>query len=347
MKTTIGLVFALMLGGTSAYAQGGPSEKMQGAPSTREQGAGDAGTRGNDGGTAAQSRDDQKNAEPSTKSDRDKGKQAQDTPEDKSSKDRSNRDNARANQDDTTKAKSNDRAEDRSGTDKDKSKTTEDRGSTTNRDQSAAQKGTEQPTNKQATTGEQGAKHVDLSGDKRDRVRMALREKSDIKHRTNVNIDLRIGTRLPRDFDLVPVPDSVVAIVPEYRGYLFAYVDDDYVICDPQTYEVVAVIPASGGGANYASDHSGSRCPDQLSLSADQKDLVLRSISRESRGHTVDVRDLRPGSSVPRDVELLKFPDQVVDRVGGLGSCRYFIAEDKIAIVSPDDGKVVAVIDKA
>jgi hypothetical protein len=351
MKATVGLVLALMLGGTGAYAQGGPTEKMQGAPSAREQGAGDAGMRGNDGGNQTPSRED-KSTQPGSKSDRDGGKQAQENRDDKSSKGRSDKESGqnRANKDETNKGKPNDRAEDRSRSDKDKpSQTTQDRGAA-EQDKSAEKKNTEPSgqQNKQATSEDKGgAKHVDLSGDKRDRVKTALREKSDIKHRTNVNIDVRIGTRLPRDFDLVAVPDTVIAIVPEYRGYLFAYVDDDYVICDPQTYEIVAVIPASGGGPNYASDHSSSRCSDQLSLSADQKDLVIRSISREGRGHMVDVRDLRPGWSVPRDVELLKFPDPVLDRVGELSSCRYFVAEDKIAIVSPDEEKVVLLIDRS
>jgi hypothetical protein len=68
-----------------------------------------------------------------------------------------------------------------------------------------------------------------------------------VKHRTNVNIDLRVVVRLPRDWDFMLVPDEVIAIASEFRGYRFAYVDDYYVICDPDTYKVVAVIPASGG----------------------------------------------------------------------------------------------------
>jgi len=43
----------------------------------------------------------------------------------------------------------------------------------------------------------------------------------------------------------------------------------------------------------------------------------------------------------------LKFPELVLDRVGELGSCRYFVADDKFVIVSPDDEKVVAVIDRS
>ena len=54
---------------------------------------------------------------------------------------------------------------------------------------------------------------------------------------------------MPRDWHFVPVPIAVIEVVPEYRDYVFVYVEDEYVICDPDTYEVVAVIPAGGGGA--------------------------------------------------------------------------------------------------
>ena len=65
-----------------------------------------------------------------------------------------------------------------------------------------------------------------------------------------MNIDISVGRRLPRDWDFAPVPIVVVEIVPEYRDYVFVWVEDEYLICDPVTYEVVAVIPASGEGTH-------------------------------------------------------------------------------------------------
>ena len=154
---------------------------------------------------------------------------------------------------------------------------------------------------------------------------------------------IAVGTRLPRDWDFVPVPDDVVVIVPEYRGYYFAYVDDQYVICDPDTYEVVAVIPAERSYAGGSSG-GGSKCSSQLSLNADDRELILRSVSR---GREVDIADLSVGRKVPRDVELLSFPESVVSEASELGSCRYFDAGDQIAIVDPDEDKIVLIIDKS
>jgi hypothetical protein len=187
-------------------------------------------------------------------------------------------------------------------------------------------------------------KKVDLSGDKRDRVQGAFRDKGDVKRHTDVDIDISIGRRLPRDWHFVPVPITVVEIVPEYRDYVFVYVEDEYVICDPYTYEVVAVIPA-GSGRTYAGDGSGNReCSARIRLSEDQRELILQSVHL---GREVDVSDLKVGWSVPQDIELEKFPNAVLSEAGELAACRYFIADDQLAIVDPDDDKVVLLIDKS
>jgi hypothetical protein len=185
------------------------------------------------------------------------------------------------------------------------------------------------------------AKHADLSGDKRERVQKALRTDRDVKRRTDVGIDISVGRRLPRDWDFTPVPTVVIEVVPEYRGYVFAYVDDEYVICDPDTYEVVALIPYDEG-AEYAG--SGPReCPAHLTLDRHERDLILRSARL---GREVNVSDLEIGWSVPADITLETFPEPVLDAAGELSACRYFIADDQLAIVDPEREKVVLLIDK-
>ena len=46
------------------------------------------------------------------------------------------------------------------------------------------------------------------------------------------------------------------------------------------------------------------------------------------------------GWSVPQDIELEKFPKAVLSEAGELAACRYFIADDQLAIVDPEDDKV-------
>lgn len=187
------------------------------------------------------------------------------------------------------------------------------------------------------------AKSVSLSEDKKGRLRDAFRDVKDAKPRKNVDIGITIGRKLPRDWSFYPIPIAVIDIVPEYRDYVFVYVDDEYVICDPVTYEVVAVIPA--GGARHAGGGYGTDdCPARLTLSRDQRELILDSIRSERE---IDVGDLEVGWSVPADVELLAFPDEVISEADELGACRYFLARDQLAIVDPREEKVILVIDKS
>ena len=64
-------------------------------------------------------------------------------------------------------------------------------------------------------------------------------------------------------------------------------------------------------------------------------------------GREVDVSDLQVGWSVPQEIKLEKFPNEVLSEAGELSACRYFIADDQLAIVDPEDDKVVLLIDKS
>ena len=63
----------------------------------------------------------------------------------------------------------------------------------------------------------------------------------------NVNINVRVGAPLPGDVDLMPLPPTIVDLVPEYRGYEFVLVNDEIVIVQPSTRYVVEVINTGGG----------------------------------------------------------------------------------------------------
>jgi len=60
-------------------------------------------------------------------------------------------------------------------------------------------------------------------------------------------INLRVGAAIPRDrlrFRPVPLPASIVAIAPQWRGFLYFLVGGEIVVLDPVTYQVVAILPA-------------------------------------------------------------------------------------------------------
>jgi hypothetical protein len=211
----------------------------------------------------------------------------------------------------------------------------------------AVQKGDTKSGDKQAAGDRKAAdtvRSVDVSGERRNRVQSALRQRGDVKHRTRVDIDISIGRRLPRDWDYAPVPVAVIEVVPEYRGYVYTYVDDDYVIADPDTYEVVAVLPASGGGASYAGREGSGACSTSLSLSDGERADLVKSIQIVDEQ---DVSGVSIGWQVPGSIELRTFPEPVVTRTEKLSACRYFVAEGQIAIVDPSEDKVVLLIEPA
>jgi hypothetical protein len=55
---------------------------------------------------------------------------------------------------------------------------------------------------------------------------------------------LSVGTRMPNTVTLYDVPATIVDILPQYSGFEYVVVGDELVIIDPETLEVVAVLPA-------------------------------------------------------------------------------------------------------
>jgi Protein of unknown function (DUF1236) len=83
-----------------------------------------------------------------------------------------------------------------------------------------------------------------ISGEQKTRIRTTV-FKGHPNRVTNVTFSLSVGTKVPRsNIHLVAVPEEVVEIVPDYQGFLYFVVNDEIVIVDPETYEIVDVIAA-------------------------------------------------------------------------------------------------------
>ena len=60
----------------------------------------------------------------------------------------------------------------------------------------------------------------------------------------SANFSVSVGARVPRDVHVSVLPPEVVTIVPEYRGFEYVLVGDQLLIIDPDTLEIVAILPA-------------------------------------------------------------------------------------------------------
>ena len=92
------------------------------------------------------------------------------------------------------------------------------------------------------TTGQAGA-GARLSTEQRTRITTVIRSQH-VAPVNSVNFAVSVGTRVPRDIGFHPLPQEIVSIYPDWRGYEFFLVRDEIVVVDPRTLEIVAVLPA-------------------------------------------------------------------------------------------------------
>ncbi|CEG08788.1 hypothetical protein BN961_02207 [Afipia felis] len=76
---------------------------------------------------------------------------------------------------------------------------------------------------------------------KRTQITTAIKQEK-VTAVTNVNFNVSVGARVPASVHFYPVPASVIAIYPEWRGYEFILVGGRYVIVAPETHEIVYIL---------------------------------------------------------------------------------------------------------
>ncbi len=89
-----------------------------------------------------------------------------------------------------------------------------------------------------------GRTNVLLSAEQRAQIRKAIIEARNDWRVSSVDFDLAVGSVVPRGpVQVVPVPDVLVQIKPEWRGLLYFVYDSEIVIVDPGDMRIVAIVP--------------------------------------------------------------------------------------------------------
>ncbi|WP_271575061.1 DUF1236 domain-containing protein [Bradyrhizobium sp. CCBAU 11361] len=165
---------------------------------------------------------------------------------------------------------------------------------------------------------------------------------------TNVNFSVSVGTAIPRDVRLQPLPADVIEIVPQYRGYNFVLVRDEIVIVDPSSYQIVATMPYSGRSTAAAPAPREQR---KVTFSDRDRETVrkhVRAAPAERRttttGSTVRT-EIRRGERVPDSVEIEAFPEEVYRDAPTLREYRYIHRDNRTYIVEPQERRVIEEID--
>jgi len=82
-----------------------------------------------------------------------------------------------------------------------------------------------------------------LSSEQRTRITTVIRDQH-VRPIEHVNFAISVGTRVPHDVEFYPLPEQIVTIYPDWRGYEFFLVADQIVVVNPRTLEIVAVLEA-------------------------------------------------------------------------------------------------------
>jgi hypothetical protein len=85
---------------------------------------------------------------------------------------------------------------------------------------------------------------VQINEQQRSRIHDAIIGRRDIPRVSNIDVDLRVGTVVPRSVRFVSVPEEIVRIYPRFRRHRVVIIRDEIVFVDPVTYRIVAVFPA-------------------------------------------------------------------------------------------------------
>jgi hypothetical protein len=84
---------------------------------------------------------------------------------------------------------------------------------------------------------------VQLSQDQRTRIHSVIGKSSATARISGrPDFDVTVGARVPHSVHVAVLPEDVITIVPQYRGFDYVMVGEEILIIDPSTFEIVAVI---------------------------------------------------------------------------------------------------------
>ncbi|WP_035724706.1 DUF1236 domain-containing protein [Bradyrhizobium sp. ARR65] len=188
------------------------------------------------------------------------------------------------------------------------------------------------------TMGRAGTAPTRANEQQRTQIVDRLRSDREIERaRSDIDIRVNVGERLPERVRPRPLPPDIVNIAPEYRGYDYTVVQDEVAIIDPRSREIVDVIPERGFTAENSSRYEGTR----VVLSSEQRQILKRTaLSSMTVGSAASTN-----ASNTACLTLQPVPDELVRSNPELAAYRYVAIGDQVVLVDPRERKIVQVID--
>ena len=157
--------------------------------------------------------------------------------------------------------------------------------------------------------------------------------------RSQLNVALAIGSRIPRRHRLYRFTPALLALVPMYAAYSYLVVDDTICVVDPETYAIVDMIPASIEQAGPPSSSARRARPFRR---ADAVRLCQRA--QGSRAGRTFASALLSAQKFREAWSYSPFPTKPWPVLQSLQTMRISSSQDDVVIVNPTDYAIVQVI---
>jgi hypothetical protein len=151
----------------------------------------------------------------------------------------------------------------------------------------------------------QVSQQSNLSTDKQVRISQTLTRERLAAPERNLNISIRVGERAPDRVRFHRLPDTIVSIEPEYRGYDYFTTEEEIVIVEPRTHRIVSQIPRdasrirAAGGGQSTGIAAGSAATG--TMTAGGGSAPCRIMRRDASGNVTEVTPQTVGSTAQQN----------------------------------------------
>lgn len=196
-------------------------------------------------------------------------------------------------------------------------------------------------------------------------------DRMNVRPLSRSQVAVSIGATLPRSVHLHAVPRGIIVAYPQFRNHRFVVVEDEIVIVEPRSQRVVSVLPMSGerrtvrsGSRDVARsttrettgsgvrESTGASTRETIGAAPASRINITPRVREEIRTVVLQQPSCRLEQRIdfllfiplPRTVEVCELPPQIVSEAPELRRYRYVVRGDEVALVDPDEYKVVEVI---
>lgn len=172
-------------------------------------------------------------------------------------------------------------------------------------DTTRTQPSTQSQTTQTQTNQTQVSQQSNLSTDKQVRISQTLTRERLAEPERNLNISIRVGERAPDRVRFHRLPDTIVSIEPEYRGYDYFTTEEEIVIVEPRTHRIVSQIPRdasrirAAGGGQSTGIAAGSAATG--TMTAGGGSAPCRIMRRDASGNVTEVTPQTVGSTAQQN----------------------------------------------